>query len=160
MRQIFLSRSSDVGARSKKLHWIMIVLFFIIYIGGCAPPTLYYWGNYEGYLYEINMKSDPEGAFNILSEAVTTVENNQEIRLAPGLYAEYGFMLYQKGRTDEAVHYFRKESEAFPESSPLMNKLIARIEESRVDNNDRRSAAESNPETTSESEAETPGGQR
>ena len=159
MKQIFLSRFSDVGARSKKLHWMMIILFFIIYVGGCAPPTLYYWGGYEDYLYEINMNSNTEGAFNILSEAVTKAENNQEMILAPGLYAEYGFMLYQKGRTDEAVHYFRKESEVFPESSLLMDKLITRIEESRVTNNSGRPEAEPNPEITSESEAETPGGE-
>jgi hypothetical protein len=137
----------------------MIALFCIIYIGSCAPPTLYYWGNYEGYLYEMNMKSDPEGAFNILSEAVNHVENKEGIKLAPGLYAEYGFMLYQKGRIDEAAHYFRKESEAFPESSPLMNKLIVRIEEPGVDNSDGQPSAESNPEMTSESVAATPGGE-
>ena len=159
MRQIFLLQSSDIGARSYKLHWIMIVLSCII-LGGCAPPTLYYWGNYEDYLYEINMKSDPEEAFSILSAIVTNADNKQKIRLAPGLYAEYGFILYQKGQIDDAAYYFKKESEAFPESSPLMNKLIARIEESRANNNDGRPAAESNPETTSESEAETPGGER
>lgn len=159
MRQIFLSPSSYVGIMPHKSRWIMMALCFIICIGGCAPPTLYYWGNYENYLYEINMNSDPEGAFNILAEAVSNVENKQGIKLAPGLYAEYGFMLYQKGRIDEAAQYFKKESEAFPESSPLMEKLIARIEESRANENDRRPAAESNPEMTSESVAETPGGE-
>jgi hypothetical protein len=137
----------------------MMALCCIIYLGGCAPKTLYYWGGYEDYLYEINMNSNTEGAFNILSEAVTKAENNQEIKLAPGLYAEYGFMLYQKGRTDEAVHYLKKESEAFPESSLLMDKLITRIEDSRVTNNNGLEA-ESSPDMTSESETETPGGEK
>lgn len=154
MSQIFFLPSSYVGTRLHKLPWIVIVLCFVIYIGGCAPKTLYYWGNYEDCLYEINMNSNPEAAFNILSEAVTHVEKIQGIRLAPGLYAEYGFMLYQQGKIDEAAHYFRMESESFPESSPLMGKLITRIEESRARSNDEQPAEESNHEMTSESEEE------
>ena len=159
MNLVFLLRSSNVGVRSNRLFWIMIILFCMIDLGGCAPPTLYYWGNYEGYLYEMNMKSDQQGAFDILSEAVNHAEKKEGIKLAPGLYAEYGFMLYQMGRIDEAAYYFRKESEAFPESSPLMNKLIARIEEPSSIDNDERSDVESSPEMTSVSVAETPGGE-
>jgi len=159
MSQTFLFQSTYAGIRSYRLHWVIMALCCIIYIGGCAPKTLYYWGGYEDYLYEINMNSNEEGAFEILSEAVSAAEKKNDMKLAPGLYAEYGFMLYQKGRTDEAVHYFSKESEAFPESSPLMEKLIARIEGSRGQNNDGRPAAESTPEIISESVAETPGGE-
>lgn len=151
MRWISSLTAQYAGMRSNRLHGIIIVICCIIFPGACAPRSLYYWGNYEEYLYNNNLKSDPEKAFNILSEIITNAERTPAAKLGPGLYAEYGFMLYKQGKTDEAVIYFSKESEAFPESEPLMNKLIARIKEPETINSDARPVVESKPEFSPES---------
>jgi hypothetical protein len=45
----------------------------------------------------------------------------------PGVYADYGYLLYQGNRPDEAVRYLRKEVELYPEAKPLMDSIISRI---------------------------------
>jgi hypothetical protein len=41
------------------------------------------------------------------------------------MYAEYGYALYEQGKITEAVVYFQKESDKWPESKVFMSKVIA-----------------------------------
>ncbi len=159
MKQIPSFIAQYAGLRLKVLHETVIVIFCILFFGACASKSLYYWGNYEEFLYTNNLKSDSEKAFSILSETVTESEKSPAKKLAPGLYAEYGFMLYKQGKTDEAVYYFSKERDAFPESEPLMNKLIARIKDPETINN-HRPIPELVPEFSPESDAVAKGGEK
>ena len=106
-----------------------------VLFSGCASKSLYYWGSYEEGLYLQMVKSNPEKAFSLLSKTIAKAEKGQ-LNVAPGLYAEYGFLLYQQGKAAMAAGYFRKEAEAFPESSRLMKSLIDRIDLSKENNDD------------------------
>jgi len=44
------------------------------------------------------------------------------------LYAEYAFALQETGRTDEAVIYFGKEKEKWPESTVIMDKMLRNVQ--------------------------------
>jgi hypothetical protein len=68
------------------------------------------------------------------------------------LYAEYGFALYEAGRIDEAVIYFRKEKEKWPESAVIMDKMIR--------NARRQEEIRKNPTTQGTGSAPEPGGQK
>jgi hypothetical protein len=48
-------------------------------------------------------------------------------KVPPGLYADYGFMLYQRGEFSNAIAYFEKEKRIFPESKQLMDTVIKKI---------------------------------
>ena len=43
----------------------------------------------------------------------------------PGIYAEYGYALYEEGNAPEAIKYFERERDTWPESRVFMEKLIA-----------------------------------
>ena len=43
----------------------------------------------------------------------------------PGIYAEYGYALYEEGNAAEAIRYFERERDTWPESRVFMEKLIA-----------------------------------
>jgi hypothetical protein len=91
---------------------------------GCAQSTLYRWGGYDDALYDHYKNPQKRDEFvarlsGIIQEAETTGG-----MVPPGCYAEYGWALYEEGRTAEAVIYFEKESKRWPESRPLMEKLI------------------------------------
>ncbi len=118
--------------------WAPLFLLYIVWLAGCvagSKPPAYYWGDYEGYLSTTFIENDPEKAYSIISGMIAAGERigPGQGRIAPGLFAEYGFMLYRRGKPELAVEYFRKEAEAFPESAYLMNKLIMRVKARKSD---------------------------
>ena len=52
-------------------------------------------------------------------------------RVAPGLYAEYGYLLMIKNEDSKAKTYFQKEKRSWPESTVLMDKMIKVIDQSQ-----------------------------
>ena len=44
--------------------------------------------------------------------------------MAPGLYAEYGFLLMRRGENARAIEYYNKEKALWPESAVFMDSMI------------------------------------
>jgi len=42
----------------------------------------------------------------------------------PGIYAEYGFLMYEQGNSLQAIQYYQKEADKWPESRAFMTKMI------------------------------------
>ncbi|HEY4319338.1 MAG TPA: DUF4810 domain-containing protein [Herbaspirillum sp.] len=98
----------------------------IAFLTGCAMqhPSHYAWGDYDGSLYSYYKDPTKSTAYmEALSEIVTQADTAQKA-IAPGLYAEYGYMLLQQKKTDEAIVYFSKEKQAWPESGYFMDGMI------------------------------------
>jgi len=112
--------------------WLYVCLSFVIGVGlaGCAPPALYQWGEYEDSLYRRYVKEDIAGAEAYLRETLVAAELKS--RVPPGVYADYGFLLYRRGDYAAAIERFEQEKRAFPESAALMSKLIERIQQQRA----------------------------
>jgi hypothetical protein len=99
---------------------------------GCAPKTLYRWGGYDEALYDHYKNPQKRDEFVArLSGIIEEAEKGGGV-VPPGCYAEYGWALYEEGRTAEAVVYFEKESKRWPESRPLMEKLIRNATRARA----------------------------
>jgi hypothetical protein len=111
--------------------WQRVCLGLVIGAGlaGCAPPALYQWGEYEDSLYRRYVKEDIAGAEAYLRETLVAAELKS--RVPPGVYADYGFLLYRRGDYAGAIEKFEQEKRAFPESAALMSKLIERIQQQR-----------------------------
>mgnify|MGYP003591122687 CR=1 FL=1 len=108
-------------------HLLMIGLLTLL--AGCAGPR-YEWGSYEPALYQHYRSPGEQAAFtSALAESLTRGEAKGKV--PPGLYAEYGYQLYEAGRYDEAKAYFQKESAKWPESRVLMTRLIELCEQGR-----------------------------
>ncbi|CCE22894.1 DUF4810 domain-containing protein [Methylotuvimicrobium alcaliphilum] len=105
--------------------WCVMSVFVL---AGCAPQGLYYWGAYEDGLYDRYVENSGEQVEAYLRQSMTEAEASR-MPVPPGLYADYGFVLYQRGDKAGAIDYFRRERELYPESTALMNKLIERIEQ-------------------------------
>jgi hypothetical protein len=74
---------------------------------GCETPTLYEWGDYDQWLYE-NYKNpkDDEELYVDLTALITAYDsrpNPATKPMAPGIYAEYGFLLMRRGETARAL---------------------------------------------------------
>ena len=58
------------------------------------------------------------------------IEKQNDLRkvVPPGLYAEYGYMLYQNGKTEEGLVNLKKEIALYPESAPFISRIIKQLE--------------------------------
>jgi hypothetical protein len=100
---------------------------------GCASPSIYHWGKFENGLHERYVSLDHGQADAYLLETIGAAEQ-QNLRVPPGAYADYGFLLFKRGDTKGAIAYFEKEKLLFPESSAFMTKLIERIKQKEAEN--------------------------
>jgi len=96
---------------------------------GCASRgTLYHWGDYDEALYRhYRRPQDREEWVESLKTAVLAAEREGR-KVPPGLYAEYGYALYEEGVFPQAIVYFQKEREEWPESRLFMEKMIRNAE--------------------------------
>ena len=97
-------------------------------IAGCAGPAKYSWGSYEPALYQ-HYKT-PGQIADLETELARTIQQATEKgeKVPPGIYAEYGFVLQQRGKLTEAAGFYHKERQAWPESAVLMNTMLQSLE--------------------------------
>jgi hypothetical protein len=106
-------------------------LAWVVAVGtGCATarPPLYDWHSYEASLQATQIAHDDAQASAGLEETVRAIQSSGN-RAPPGVFAEYGFLLYRRGDADGAIEYFRREASSFPEAKPLMDRLIAKVQQ-------------------------------
>lgn len=96
-------------------------------LGACAQQTtLYEWGSYSPSLRSYYKKPAELAEFSgKLQESLAKAEAAGKV--PPGLYAEYGYVQLEMGNQGEALNYFAKERDRWPESAPFMTKLITRL---------------------------------
>jgi hypothetical protein len=112
------------------MKYLFVFGLSLLIFSGCAPQKKYYWGGYENDLYNFyKSPQTPEDQASYMAQLSTLMENAQESKglVPPGIYAEYGYALFKTGKYPEANVYFEKEKSAWPESKPLMERLIANV---------------------------------
>jgi hypothetical protein len=91
---------------------------------GCAGnKSLYEWGTYQPALINYYKNGDGAAFEEKLNAALDKGQRSK--RVPPGVHAELGYLLYNRGDYANAVTHFFAEKSLFPESASLMDKLIA-----------------------------------
>lgn len=112
-----------------------------------APP-LFEFGSYEQSLYTYYKKPDQADRYReSLEKAIEKGEGAGN--LAPGLYAELGYLSFTQGDYDTAIALYKKEIAAFPESEFFLSKVI-----SVLNSNDDADAAVAPAEVSEQSQSE------
>lgn len=105
----------------------VVLLGVSVSLVGCAPKQMYSWENYSYSLYEAKKNATDEAVGKhklvLLKIIETSKENNQ--RVPPGIYCEYGYILLKEGKPQEALAYFELEEKIYPESAVFIQKLKA-----------------------------------
>lgn len=111
------------------------VLFAVI-LGGIltsctSNKTLYNWKNYDKAVYAYSETSSEESTDQLMETYNKLIENPGGTRMVPppGVYADYGYLLIQKGKIDEGLELLKKEVALYPESNAFLQLVIKRIEE-------------------------------
>ncbi|NVJ98447.1 MAG: DUF4810 domain-containing protein [Alphaproteobacteria bacterium] len=112
----------------KNLQKGVLAGLLLVSLAACGgPKTMYNWGGYDYALlkhYKDGTASD-ELALS-LKEIIEKIERKED-KVPPGLYADYAYALYDSGNVQEALVFFAKERDAWPESAPFMTSVIDRI---------------------------------
>ncbi len=117
----------------KKNSLLIVVLSMIAMVFvGCGQnvqPPLYNWGNYvkssTEYGVDGHNKEVIEKHLQELEKIISESEANKQ-RVAPGLYAEYGQILFEANQKEKAKKYFVLEKETYPESEKFIKIFTAK----------------------------------
>jgi hypothetical protein len=109
-----------------KLHArVAIVTVVTLLVTACATnQPKYNWGTYDRSLYVYY--KDPATAPALTQNLESTINAAEKTNavVAPGIYAEYGYLLLQQGNATAAIDAFRKEEVHWPESRVFMDRMI------------------------------------
>lgn len=116
--------------RTLPLGCALAALVLTLSASSCGRRTLYSWKQYDT-LVDLQPKMlTPSRAKTLEQLYLKAIQQpgGQLRRPAPGRCAEYGLFLWQLERREEALHYLRQEMELYPESGPMITRLIKRLQ--------------------------------
>lgn len=111
-----------------------IVILSVCFSAGCAmQKPIYTWGDYSSSLYKLKKNPCDESLQNHKQVLVKIVEDSKEngLRVPPGVYCEYGYILMKEGKTNEALKYLDLEEQNYPESAIFIQRLKSQINKSK-----------------------------
>lgn len=114
----------------KKYLTLFVIFAVMATVSSCAPKRMYYWGQYSNTYYDLQKENSEENLADHKSALKEIIEKSEAEydRVPPGIYSEYGYILMSTGQKKEAVSYFKKEMDVYPESRVLMEALIRRCD--------------------------------
>ena len=94
-------------------------------LGACQQQTeLYNWGEYETTMLAYYKDASHIDAFEAELLALIEQSDVSGKKIGPGIFAEYGYLLLQKGDIEKSVKFFALEKKRWPESKLLMDTMI------------------------------------
>lgn len=94
-------------------------------LAACATThEKYAWGAYDPDLYAYYKSPAKVTALAQTLQETISDSDSKNVPVAPGLRAEYGYLLLQQGNATEAVAYFQAEERQWPESKVFMDRMI------------------------------------
>lgn len=113
----------------KKLLLPILLLFTI---AGCKTrKTPFSWEGYSESLYNVKENPSEESVKQhkeVLRSIIDRSNEDEELQVPPGVYAELGYYLMKGNKMDEGKKYLQKEKELYPESRPFVREVIDRAE--------------------------------
>jgi hypothetical protein len=98
-------------------------------LAGCASQNRpqYVWKDYSSSLYYIKKTPSEESLKYHKDLLLTIIEESKtrNVRVPPGVYCEYGYILLKEGKKQEAFGYFDLEEQTYPESGVFIRSLKA-----------------------------------
>ena len=111
--------------------YLLLALTAPLFISCMSTSPLYYWGNYEEASYQHYKQGTDEAKAKLMAtyEKMISRQTGTRNTIAPGICAEYGYMLIQSGKREEGINYLKKEVELYPESRVFIERIIKRYEQ-------------------------------
>jgi hypothetical protein len=113
-----------------KIRYILIGLVAALFLTSCATRTLYSWGNYDDTSYRYLKYNDEKSIEQLVKTYQQLIEKQKGTRkvVPPGIYADYGFILLQANKNEEAKAMLEKEIAFYPESKVFIDRILKMFE--------------------------------
>ena len=94
----------------------------------CGSTQLYSWYNYQSDYYHYLKNADENSQTRLTETYQKIIDRQRESRgvVPPGIYADYGWLLLQNGKSEEGKAMLMKEVELYPESEVFVGSLLKR----------------------------------
>lgn len=115
----------------KKLYYLAAAIVIVLTASSCGSTSnLYSWYNYEDATYQYSKKTTDELQVKVLEQYKKITDKQKGLRgvVPPGMYAEYGYLLYKTGKKEEGLAFLKKEKELYPESDMYISRIIKQLE--------------------------------
>jgi len=126
---------------NNKIVVLLSVLAIGFVISGCStkPKPLYTYGNYSESYYAFKKDVSAGTALELQKSIEFDIKNANQSRsgrVAPGMYANLGYIYLKSGKNNKAIENFNKEKAIYPESAHFMDRMIKKIEVAEGKQND------------------------
>jgi hypothetical protein len=113
-----------------RLFTFIVLSACALSVSACLPPTQFHWGSYEESLFSRQQHAGAGGEAEAATMLLATINDAQANngKVGPGIHADYGYLLFKQGRADEAITELQKEAALYPESKPLMETMVSRVQ--------------------------------
>lgn len=114
-------------AKAAKASLILPLVFLAF---SCTSTQLYNWEDYQVDYYKYIKNADTNSMDNLARTYEEIINDQDEARgvVPPGIYADYGWLLIEAGKTEEGKAMLRKEMELYPESKTFVGSILKRLE--------------------------------
>jgi len=127
---------------NKKTTLVLLSIGLIVFtLSGCngQPKPLYTYGDYSESYYNSKKYVSKESALKLqksIEYAIENADKSRSKRVAPGMYANLGYMYLLDGESAKAIESFNKEKIIYPESTRFMDRMIHKVEVAQGNNNE------------------------
>jgi hypothetical protein len=114
----------------KRLSSLTVCVLAAIALCGCQlPQEKYYWGHYEEVVYLSYSQPDKVPVAMQIQTLETDIQQAATLKkdVPPGVHAHLGYLYTQAGNVEKAKAEFGKEKQLYPESTVLVDRLIANL---------------------------------
>ena len=109
---------------------VAVISFIALLAISCtSTQKLYSWYDYQEDYYHYLKNSDDESYEKLVKTYDKIIAEQKALRgtVPPGIYADYGYLLMEKGKNSEAKAMFAKEIELYPESEVFIASILKRF---------------------------------
>lgn len=117
----------------RNLFTISLILALSFIFTGCnkkVEPPLYTWGNYVESSASYGMYGERKEVLEkhlLELEKIINESEEKDKRVAPGIYAEYGQILYETNKRKKAKKYFYLEKNTYQEASVFIDRILKKL---------------------------------
>ncbi len=115
----------------KKLFLLGAAAAIALSFTSCTTTkTLYSWYDYENLAYEYNKEPTEALQVKVLEQYKKITDKQKGVRgvVPPGMYAEYGYLLYKTGKKTQGIEFLKKEMTLYPESETYISRIVKQLE--------------------------------
>lgn len=111
---------------------IVLLIAILMLLTACGPKSkpMYYFGDSSSTLYAYKKAPSDESFVQMKKSIQEVIEHSEQngIAIAPGTFANIGYINLMEGNPDQAIAYFNKEKQLYPEATVFMDRMIQKVE--------------------------------